>query len=62
MNPGAIAVVSGFYINADDTHLITEVSCEGTESRLVDCVYSLADRTCGALEDAAVVCQGTHTH
>ena len=38
-------------------HIISEVSCNGSEAQLQDCSYALPGTSCGGLDDAAVACQ-----
>ena len=56
---GAIAVTTGSFIFHETSlsHLLSEVSCQGSETNLLLCQYSTT-ANCGAKEDAAVVCQG----
>ena len=41
--------------------VVDTVGCVGSETVLTDCSYD-SIVTCGPLNDAGVVCQGTHTH
>lgn len=42
--------------------LIWDISCNGSERSLTECVYNVLGQTlCNPLEDAGVVCQG-NTH
>ena len=56
---GAIAVTTGSFIFHETSlsHLLSDVSCQGSETNLLQCQYSTT-ANCGATEDAAVVCQG----
>ena len=56
---GAIAVTTGSFTFSETSlpHLLSDVICQGSEANLLQCQYSTAD-SCGATEDAAVVCQG----
>lgn len=57
--PGAIALVHGVYSEADAPLLIRDVSCNGSESALLDCPYNTFTQTsCGPFSDAGIVCQG----
>ena len=38
--------------------LLTNVSCMGSESSLLNCIGNTSSSTCESLEDAALVCQG----
>ena len=38
-------------------HVLSDVSCQGSETNLLQCQYSTTV-FCGVMEDAAVVCQG----
>ena len=39
--------------------VIRDISCDGSESSLTDCVHNVLEQTlCSPLEDAGVVCQG----
>ena len=50
-------MTSGAFSETSLLHLLSDVNCQGSESNLLQCQYSTAD-SCGATEDAAVVCQG----
>ena len=43
------------------THVISEVSCNGSEPRLLDCPFLTSGSSCGVSEDAAIVCQGRNS-
>ena len=56
---GAIAVTSGSFRPSEThlPHLLSDVSCQGSETNLLQCQYSTTV-SCGATEAAAAVCQG----
>ena len=54
---GAIAVTTGSFIETSLPHLLSNVNCQGSETNLLQCQYSIPNG-CGSTEDAAVVCQG----
>jgi len=56
---GAIAVTSGSFSETSLSHVLSDVSCQGSESNLLLCQYSTSG-SCGATEDAAVACQGRY--
>ena len=57
--PGAIALVHGLYVEADTPLFVRDISCNGTESALLDCPYNtLTQTSCGPFSDAGIVCQG----
>ena len=56
---GAIAVTSGSFSETSLSHVLSNVSCQGSESNILLCQYSTLG-SCGATEDAAVVCQGKY--
>ena len=59
LTSGAIAVTTGSFIFHETSlpHLLSDVSCQGSETNLLLCQYSTT-ANCGAKEDAAAVCQG----
>ena len=59
---GAIALKKGLYSEADAPLFIRDVSCNGSESALLDCPYNMLTQTsCGPFSDAGIVCQGETT-
>ena len=56
---GAIAVTTGSsrFSETHLPHVLSDVSCQGSETNLLQCHYSTTV-SCGATEDAAAVCQG----
>ena len=54
---GAIAVTTGSFSETSLPHVLSNVNCQGSETNLLQCQYSIPD-SCGATEVAAVVCQG----
>ena len=50
-------MTSGSFSETSLSHVLSDVSCQGSESTLLQCQYSTSG-SCGATEDAAVVCQG----
>ena len=50
-------MTSGSFSETSLSHVLSDVSCQGTEPTLLLCQYSTSG-SCGATEDAAVVCQG----
>ena len=60
---GAIALVNGLYVETDAPLFIRDVSCNGSESALLDCPYNaLTQTSCGPFSDAGIVCQGEAVH
>ena len=52
-------MVNGLYIEVDAPLFIRDVSCNGSESALLDCPYNMLTQTsCGPFSDAGIVCQG----
>ena len=54
---GAIAVTSGSFRETSVPHVLSDVSCQGSEANLLQCMYNTV-ASCGQAENAAVVCQG----
>ena len=54
----ATALTSGYAIGVGQIWL-TDVRCDGTESRLIDCSSILESNSCIHTEDAGVRCTGT---
>ena len=56
---GAIAVTTGSFRLGESSlpHLVSSVTCQGSETNLLQCQYSNTV-SCETTEDAAVVCQG----
>ena len=52
-------MTSGSFSETSLSHVLSNVSCQGSESNMLQCQYSTPDG-CGATEDAAVVCQGKY--
>ena len=48
---------TGSFSETNLPHLLSDVSCQGSEANLLQCQYSTAV-SCGPGEDAAAVCQG----
>ena len=56
---GAISVTTSQFSNAGISIVLNSVDCSGSEPTLLDCpTTSDSQLACGALEDAAIVCQG----
>ena len=52
-------MVNGLYIEVDAPLFIRDVSCNGSESTLLDCPHNMLTQTsCGPFSDAGIVCQG----
>ena len=54
---GAIAVTTGSFSETSLPHALSNVNCQGSETNLLQCLYSTPDG-CGPTEVAAVACQG----
>ena len=55
-------MVRGLYVEANAPLFIRDVSCNGSESALLDCPYNMLTQTsCGPFSDAGIVCQGETT-
>ena len=52
-------MTSGSFSETSLSHVLSNVSCQGSESNILLCQYSTSG-SCGATEDAAVVCQGKY--
>ena len=50
-------MTSGSFSETSLPHVLSNVSCQGSEANLLQCMYN-ALASCGPAEDAAVVCQG----
>ena len=60
--PGAIGLTNEVFSEEVAPLLLTDVSCAGTESTLLNCTYNTRPQyLCGRFEDAGVVCQGMYT-
>ena len=56
---GAIGLSNEVFSEEVAPLLLTDVSCTGTESTLLNCTYNTRPQyLCGRFEDAGVVCQG----
>ena len=55
----AVAYTNAFYGQGTGPILLDDVSCTGTESRLVNCTYDSNTADCNHLEDAGVRCNNT---
>ena len=53
---GALHLAGGIFSERELPMVLSDVNCIGNERRLVEC--EALERSCGALEDAGVVCQG----
>ncbi|ORU94889.1 MAG: hypothetical protein A6F71_09890 [Cycloclasticus sp. symbiont of Poecilosclerida sp. M] len=57
---GAIALTDQLFADHNANTFVQGIDCTGFETSLLDCEHStLVQSTCGPLEDAAVICQGT---
>ena len=56
---GAINLTREEFATTAAPTVVTNVACTGTENKLTDCSYS-SETTCGLLNDAGIVCQGTY--
>ena len=60
--PGAIGLTNEVFSEEVAPLLLTDVSCTGTESILLNCTYNTRPQyLCGRFEDAGVVCQGVYS-
>ena len=50
-------MTSGAFSETSLSHVLSDVTCQGSEPTLLQCQYSISG-SCGPKEDAAVVCQG----
>ena len=41
-------------------NVLSNISCQGSEANLLQCMYNIV-ASCGPAENAAVVCQGEYT-
>ena len=55
---GAVAVGFADFGPGTGPILVSNVQCNGSESRLVDCSYA-PRRSCEHFDDAGVICRGT---
>ena len=59
---GAIGLTNEVFSEEVAPLLLTDVSCTGTESTLLNCTYNTRPQyLCGRFEDAGVVCQGVYS-
>ena len=56
-NIGSVARTSAYFGQGSVPILLDDVSCRGTETRLIDCTYSSHTLDCTHREDAGVTCQ-----
>ena len=50
-------MTSGSFSETSAPHVLSNVSCQGSEANLLQCMYN-AVASCGPAENVAVVCQG----
>ena len=55
----AVAYTNAYYGQGTGLILFDDVSCTGTESRLVNCTYDSNTANCSHSEDAGVRCNNT---
>lgn len=56
---GAIALTNQVFSDPQANLVLRDVTCNGSESSLLDCEHNqLGEVFCSALDDAGVVCQG----
>ena len=52
-------MTSGSFSETSVPHVLSNVTCQGSEANLLQCMYN-AVTSCGPAENAAVVCQGQY--
>ena len=55
----AVARINAYYGQGTGPILLDDVSCTGTESRLISCTYDSNTADCSHSEDAGVRCNNT---